>query len=172
MRHPKIRHILPAACIIMLGNLPATAQDSVECAADRVDIYKAGMVKAASISVEVADTPALREQGLMFRQDLPENSGMLFIYDQPQKVTFWMRNTLIGLDLLFIDQDGQIRHIHPQAIPLDETAIPGNTGSDPAPERLMVLEIGAGQAEALRIETGDHIAYPQVSENLFTIKCK
>ncbi|MBM3605867.1 MAG: DUF192 domain-containing protein [Alphaproteobacteria bacterium] len=110
--------------------------------------------------VEIADTPETRARGLMFRRDLPAGQGMLFIYEEPQPVSFWMRNTLIPLDLLFFDQHGVLRHVHPNARPLDETSIPGAAADDPRPERLMVLEIGGGEAARLGIRAGQMLAHP------------
>lgn len=117
-----------------------------------------------SIEVEIADDPAERAQGLMWRKDLPERHGMLFIYESPQRVEFWMQNTLIPLDMLFIDATGVIRRIHPQAIPHDQTGIPGADSGDPDPGRLMVLEIAGGDAAKLGIAEGDTLAHPRLPQ--------
>lgn len=131
----------------------------VDCRADVVQIL-AGDAAPIRIAVEIADTPAARAQGLMHRRHLPARSGMLFVYEHPQPVAFWMRNTLIPLDVLFIDARGVIRHIHAGAVPHDETAIPGHAEGDPDPDRLLVLEIGGGEAAALGIREGMAIAHP------------
>ncbi|RJL21183.1 DUF192 domain-containing protein [Paracoccus siganidrum] len=114
------------------------------------------------IRVEIADDAASRAQGLMFRRSLPRGQGMLFVYPRPAPLFFWMRNTFIPLDIVFIDDRGVIRHIHPQARPLDETPIPGAAPGDPDPERLMVLEIGGGEAARLGLRVGQALAHPRL----------
>ncbi|MFV0384492.1 DUF192 domain-containing protein [Paracoccus sp. (in: a-proteobacteria)] len=115
-----------------------------------------------SFQVEIADNPVSRERGLMFRNDLPQGRGMLFIYDAPRPVSFWMRNTLIPLDLVFLDETGVIRHIHPNASPLDETPIPGSAVGDPHPDRLMVLEVAGGEAARMGLSRGQPMATPRL----------
>lgn len=112
----------------------------------------------ARFNIEVADDPQERAQGLMHRESMPMGAGMLFIYDTPQSVSFWMRNTLIPLDLLFIDAAGVVQQIHSNAVPLDETPIPG--GDD----RLAVLEINGGLAARLGIDEGTEVRHPAFSD--------
>jgi len=85
----------------------------------------------------VADDAAERAQGLMFREAMPLSSGMLFVYGRPQRVSFWMRNTLIPLDMIFADARGVVTRVHAEAVPLDETPIDGGEGVQ------FVLEINA-----------------------------
>ncbi|WP_337997946.1 DUF192 domain-containing protein [Oleispirillum naphthae] len=101
------------------------------------------------LSVEIADTPAARATGLMHRDALAAGRGMLFDYGRPVMARMWMKNTRIPLDMLFIDADGVIRHIHAMARPFDETVI-----ATPVAVR-WVLEIGGGRADALGIRAGD-----------------
>jgi uncharacterized membrane protein (UPF0127 family) len=103
----------------------------------------------AHFTVELATTPAQRELGLMFRQALPPDAGMLFIYPDEESVAFWMKNTLIPLDMLFIGADGHIRRIAERAVPLSETPIPS---VDPVEA---VLEVNGGTVERLGIRQGD-----------------
>jgi len=105
----------------------------------------------AVLSVEIADTPASRATGLMHRDALPAGHGMLFDYGRPVMAQMWMKNTRIPLDMLFIDADGVIRHIHAMARPFDKTVI-----ATPVAVR-WVLEIGGGRADALGIRTGDRV---------------
>ncbi|MDB6179432.1 DUF192 domain-containing protein [Paracoccus sp. Z330] len=127
------------------------------CALDQVSFLTGeGIVR---FQVEIADDAAERAQGLMFRENLPADQGMLFVYDSPRAVSFWMRNTLISLDLIFMDERGVIRHIHPMAKPLDETPIPGALKDDPQPERLLILEVAGGEAARQGLAIGQPMAY-------------
>lgn len=106
------------------------------------------------LSVEVADTPERRAVGLMERDVLPPQGGMLFDYGRPTMARMWMRRTRIPLDMLFIDEAGVVRHLHPMARPFDETVI-----AAPMPVR-WVLEIGGGYAAALGLSVGDRMRPP------------
>lgn len=104
--------------------------------------------------VELAETPAQMIQGLMFRTSLAPDAGMLFDYKQPTAATMWMRNTLIPLDMLFVDAQGRIVNIHERAVPqsLDVIAAAG-------PVRA-VIELNGGTAARLGIEPGDRVVHP------------
>lgn len=110
-------------------------------------------------TVEIADDPVEQQRGLMHRKSMAFSNGMLFIYDRPQTLSFWMRNTLIPLDMLFIDARGVVRHIHHMAKPLDETLIVG--GDD----LLSVLEINGGLAKRLGITEGSEVRHPAFADN-------
>ncbi len=99
-------------------------------------------------TVEVAATPEQQERGLMFRKSLAGDRGMIFPYDPPQDVSFWMKNTLIPLDIVFIRADGTIVRITP-AKALDLTPLPSG---EPIAG---VLEIRSGRAAELGIKEGD-----------------
>jgi uncharacterized protein len=83
-------------------------------------------VSNVPITVEVADTPQASENGLMFRDALPEDHGMLFIFDQPKKASFWMKNTKIPLSIAYADSEGKILEIKSMK-PLDETVVPSRS---------------------------------------------
>ena len=104
--------------------------------------------------VELAKTPTQHARGLMYRTTLSENRGMLFLFDTPQKRYFWMKNTYIPLDLLFLDQGGSIVHIYKNASPRSMQIIPSNLPS------LAVLEIQGGLSDRLGIRVGDRVVYP------------
>jgi len=103
------------------------------------------------IKAEVARTAEEFERGLMYRTSLAENAGMLFLFDQSRDVSFWMKNTLISLDVLFIRDDGIITKIAARTKTNDLTPIPseGPVAS--------VLEIKGGEAERLGIKVGDSV---------------
>ena len=100
-------------------------------------------------TVELADEPQETQTGMMFRQSIGELEGMLFDMGRPRTAIFWMRNTIIPLDIIFIDADGRILNIAANATPLSEEPLPSN-----GPAR-GVLEIGGGRATELGIEAGD-----------------
>jgi uncharacterized membrane protein (UPF0127 family) len=107
-----------------------------------------------SFTVEIADTDATREKGLMFRRSLPEGSGMLFDFHQAQDVGFWMQNTYIPLDMIFIRADGRIHRIAENTEPLSTRTVRAG-----APVRA-VLEVIGGTARKLGIAPGDRVAHP------------
>jgi len=118
-------------------------------AAEPLVIHAGG--SAYKFEVEVVSSPADRERGLMFRKSLGANAGMLFLYPDEGPVAFWMKNTLIPLDMLFLKADGSIAHIAHNAVPLDETPIESG-----GPVKA-VLEVNGGTAAALGIKEGDRI---------------
>lgn len=129
---------------------PAVADDA---AGDRVVIETASGAKHG-FKVELAITPEQQMRGLMYRESLPAAAGMLFLYDDPVLASFWMRNTLIPLDLIFIRPDGRIANIHANAKPLDETPL---RSTEPVTG---ILEINGGLAARLGIKAGDKVLHP------------
>jgi uncharacterized membrane protein (UPF0127 family) len=103
-------------------------------------------------TVQIAATPEQQEHGLMFTRSLAPDQGMIFPYDPPQNVAFWMKNTLIPLDMIFIRADGTIARIV-TAKALDETPIPAG---EPV---AAVLEIRGGRAAELGIRVGDKVEW-------------
>ena len=127
------------------------------CSEDRVTVI--GEFGRASFSVAVADDDMERSRGLMFVEEMPTMAGMLFVYESPRRASFWMRNTLIPLDMLFADETGRITHIHENAIPLDETPISGGDGVQ------FVLEVNGGLSARLGIAVGDAMQHPAIGAN-------
>jgi uncharacterized membrane protein (UPF0127 family) len=107
-----------------------------------------------NFTIEVATTDQERALGLMFRRSLPENSGMLFIYDPPQPATMWMKNTLIPLDMVFISAEGKVHRIESNTEPFSTTVIPSEG------EVVGVLELNAGEADKIGLKRGDKVVYP------------
>jgi uncharacterized membrane protein (UPF0127 family) len=104
--------------------------------------------------VWMADTPARREQGLMWIRSLPADRGMLFVFDEPQPVSFWMKNTYIPLDMLFVAPDGRIIRIAENAKPLTLETV------DSLGVVLGVLELKGGTARRLGLKPGDRLRHP------------
>jgi len=105
-------------------------------------------------SVEVVDNDADRAKGLMYRKELPEGRGMLFDFHRDQEVSFWMQNTYIPLDMIFIRGDGRILRIEENTVPLSTRMIPSR-----GPVRA-VLEVIGGTSRKLGIAPGDRVASP------------
>lgn len=111
---------------------------------------------AYTFNVEVVDTNESRAQGLMYRTELADDAGMLFDFKEQREVSFWMRNTFIPLDMIFIDAQGVVKNIHVNAIPHDVTGIPSE-----GPVQF-VLEIPGGRSEEIGLKVGDTMDHPRV----------
>jgi len=137
--------------LIVVGLLLATAP-AVPAGRETLEIASKTGVHA--FSVEMATTEAEREKGLMYRKSLPEGQGMLFDFQRDQEVGFWMKNTYIPLDMIFIRGDGRILRIAENTEPLSERIVSSN-----GPVRA-VLEVIGGTARKLGIAPGDRVAHP------------
>jgi uncharacterized membrane protein (UPF0127 family) len=120
----------------------------------------------ARFTVEIADDDEEQRVGLMNRPSMPVGAGMLFVYDTPRSLSFWMRNTLIPLDMLFIDAAGVVQHIHHKAIPLDETSIFGGDNLT------SVLEINGGLAKRMGINVGSQVRHPSYAPQSAVWPCE
>lgn len=114
-------------------------------------------LRGQRISVEVADDHAERERGLMFRDVLPEGTGMLFLHDQQEPLGYWMKNTRIPLDILYFDTDRRL-------VSASRGVPPCSLGDRCPPYRslgpaIYVLELNAGEADKLAVETGDELVF-------------
>ena len=112
----------------------------------------------AGFNVEVADDPEERSLGLMHRTELPFSAGMLFVYEEPQRAVFWMKNTLIPLDMIFMEPTGVVTHIHENAKPRDLTGIEGGDNVQ------FVLEINGGLSRRLGISVGSELRHPKIGD--------
>lgn len=112
--------------------------------------------QTVTFNVEVARTAAEQRRGLMFRQSLPPSGGMLFPFDPPQTATFWMKDTYIPLDMVFIRADGTIARIAANTTPL--SLDPVGAGEAVA----AVLEIAGGEAARAGIRPGDRVSLPSM----------
>ena len=147
-----------------LSPMQAAAQTAPACRAEAVQLR--GDWGAARFSVELAQTPAERAEGLMNRPSMPMGQGMLFVYERPQSsVAFWMRNTLIPLDIIYMDETGTVQRIAAEAKPLDETPLPGGSGIQ------FVLEINGGLAAAMGIAPGTQLRHPAIPQDRAAWPC-
>jgi len=106
-------------------------------------------------SIEIADDNNERSAGLMFRRTMPDDRGMLFVFENTRRVAFWMKNTPMPLDLVFIGEDGEVKAVMP-GIPFSEAPI-----APPEPVRF-VLELKAGTAQKAGIAEGDRLRHPRI----------
>lgn len=134
-------------------------------ACDPASVELRGTPRPVRFSVELADDAGERAQGLMFRDRMASSAGMLFVYDRPQHAVFWMKNTLIPLDMIFADATGLVTHVHSGAIPHDETPIDGGQGVQ------YVLEINGGLATALGIAPGQALRHPSITQEGAAWRC-
>ena len=145
------RLMLAAPVALMAGS--ALAQSS-EITFKKSSLVVVTAVREIKFEVELALNDAERSRGLMYREKLGPYDGMLFDFYQDAPVSFWMKNTLIPLDMVFIASDGTIKHIHANAVPLSTEAVPSQF-----PVRA-VLEINGGSARLLGIKPGDKVKHP------------
>ncbi len=103
--------------------------------------------------VEIAATEATREKGLMYRRFMPADRGMLFEFEHEAPVSFWMKNTYIPLDMIFLARDGAVTRIAADAEPLSEAIIPGGPC-------IAVLELNGGTAARIDLKVGDKVRHP------------
>lgn len=120
----------------------------------------------AQFSVELAVSASEQAQGLMHRESMGAFAGMLFVYDRPRSVSFWMKNTILPLDMLFIDGTGTVRRIVANATPFSTTPIPGGEGIQ------FVLEINGGTARMLGFSEGAQIRHPAISQKNAVWPCE
>ncbi|MDD8020354.1 MAG: DUF192 domain-containing protein [Acidobacteriota bacterium] len=109
-----------------------------------------------SVTAELAVSPAEREKGLMFRKDLSPDQGMLFVFEEEGEYSFWMKNTLISLDIIWLNASRQVVHLEENVPPCQADPCPGYS---PDRKALYVLELKAGRAKELGLELYDQLAF-------------
>lgn len=142
-----------AAC--QLGEDPRVMQEKSPAGLDQTIVTVTGKSGTHRFTVEIARSPKEQAYGLMNRQSLAPDRGMIFPYAPPQDVSFWMRDTYIPLDLLFVAPGGTIRHIESQAVPLSLDPLVSNGPVE------AVVEIAGGRAAELGISVGDTVDWPR-----------
>jgi uncharacterized protein len=111
-------------------------------------------IKGKPFTLEIADTDPKRERGLMYRDSMPADHGMIFLFDAPDNYRFWMKNTRIPLDIIFLDATGKVIDIEPRKAH-DETSM------GPEDPTSYVIELNSGAAKNIGLTRGDHIDIPQ-----------
>lgn len=154
----KTRLIGAVACFL----LSATGAFAA-CLPGKIEL--AGKRGTVAFDVAVADDFAERARGLMYVTEMADSQGMLFIYGVSQPTAFWMKNTYIPLDIIFIDARGVVKKVHANAVPHDTTAIPSGV-----PIR-SVLEINGGLAEKLGIAAGTRVRHADLPQRNASWPC-
>lgn len=149
---------------LLFGVMCAGAAAADSCRADQV--YLRGDWGQARFAVEVADDAESRAQGLMHVESMPQSKGMLFIYPFPREVGFWMKNTLIPLDMIFLDETGTVIKVHENAVPHDERPI---MGEGPV---LVVLEVNGGLTGQIGITPGSEMRHPAFDQSKAAWPCE
>jgi len=140
------------AAKVQQGGSPVGGQGAQSNQLERLEIQSGD--RRHIFMVEVARNDAQRARGLMFRQNMPQDQGMLFDFERDQMVTMWMKNTYISLDMIFIFADGRVHRIESRTEPESERTI-----SSGVPVRA-VLELNANVANRLGLKPGDRIVHP------------
>jgi uncharacterized protein len=154
-----VRRFAPIAAFLALALWLAPPEARAQLASfGKSDLTIVTAAGRQHFTIEEAKTAQQMMQGLMYRPSLAADAGMLFEYDHPQPVSFWMKNTLIPLDMLFIGADGTVLDIHERAVPLSLEAI---SSDKPV---LGVLELNGGTVSRLGIKRGDRVDHPLFSK--------
>jgi uncharacterized membrane protein (UPF0127 family) len=150
-----MKHLIALLTLLAVAwTAPAAAQDGFATFETASLSIETAAGDEHSFQVEIAETGAQRAQGLMFRRQMAPDAGMLFLFGDSQVRAMWMKNTLIPLDMLFIDEMGKIVRIEERTVPHSErTIVSGGPVS-------AVLELNAGTASRLMIKPGDRVRHP------------
>ena len=145
--------LLFTALVILSSLKSVTAQTTTVLDVD----YLRFKTQQLEIQVEIAATPALRETGLMYRTALPAKQGMLFVFEQQDNISLWMKNTRLALDVIFINAQGRIVELLKQLPPCQQAFCPVYRSAAPAS---YMLELNAGFIDQHRIAIGESVALP------------
>jgi uncharacterized protein len=146
--------LLPAACTADTSTAPAPATTSAPATAPIAFETTAMTLKGKAFTMEVAVGDAQTERGLMYRDSMPDDHGMLFVMPYVDTWAFWMHNTRIPLDIIFIDRAGKVLEIHNRAA-LDDT------GRGPTSPAQYVIELNLGAAQKIGLARGDIVEIPK-----------
>lgn len=120
-----------------------------------LSIYQGDSLKIGNIDIEIADNEYERQTGLMYRTSMEQNQGMLFIFEDEQPRSFYMKNTSIPLDILFIDSNNTIINTIENTAPLSEESLRSQGAAQ------YVLELNAGMIQLWKLQSGDRIEFTQ-----------
>ena len=129
-------------------------------AAESVEFSRSQLVIATdtgqhAFAVDIAQTLEQQAHGLMYRESMAIDAGMLFVFDPPRELTMWMKNTFISLDMIFVDEEGRVAHVARNTTPMSEKII---SSRGPA---MAVIELNAGVTEKIGLQLGDRVLFPK-----------
>lgn len=145
-------------CLLIVLPACSPASNGAERADDWTYVEVVSETGVHRFTVEIADEPAEQRRGLMYRQSLPEDAGMLFLYEEAEILSYYMRNTYIPLDIIYIDTEGRIVSIARETEPLSERSL---FSAAPA---IAVLEVNGGLSDQLGFGEGDLVRHPFFEE--------
>lgn len=154
------RRLFAAFVLVFLAGLASAPDTSADDEPMRLPVHSTPLVAETGddevrFSIEVASEAGERARGLMFREEMKDDRGMLFVFSDSRQRGFWMKDTPMALDLLFIGEDGQVRAI--------EAGEPLSTESiAPDVEAQFVLELKSGTAQKTGIDIGDRLRHPEI----------
>jgi len=147
--------LLAAALMLSVGVAPSEARAAPDdIVYENSEIWIETGEQRHHFNIEMARTRKQKARGLMFRKELADDAGMLFDYDPPARFSMWMKNTLIPLDMLFVDPEGIVRRVVRWTTPLSLTPIPSGGAAR------AVIELKGGVTERLGIDTGSRVIHP------------
>ncbi|MBX3596452.1 MAG: DUF192 domain-containing protein [Rhizobiaceae bacterium] len=152
------RKLFLVVCIIAGSGVSVLAEQPMILPIDQTPLVIDTGQDEAQFNIEVADDAIERSRGLMFRHEMPADRGMLFVFEQQQPLAFWMKNTILPLDLVFIDERGTVQAVLP-GVPFSEAPI------SPGKPSRYVLELKQGTAKRLGIDAGDKVRHPLIGKN-------
>jgi uncharacterized membrane protein (UPF0127 family) len=155
-----MKKLFTAGLMLALG---AVGSAHAACTPGSLDLRWPG--GQAHFTVEVAADQAAREKGLMLRDHMASSAGMIFVYQAPTHARFWMKNTLIPLDMIFADEMGRVTVVHSDAVPQDLTPIDGGEGV------MYVLEINGGLAKRIGIAAGAEMRFDLIDPSKALWSC-
>jgi hypothetical protein len=153
----KIGSELSVIRIFSVFLLAAFSAGAASCRAQPRVVVATQSGKEIAVAVEVAGTPAKRELGLQFRRQLDEDRGMIFLFPSERELSFWMKNTPISLDIIFINAERKIVGILPRAVPFSTDSL-----SVQAPSQF-VLEVNGGYSQRNGVSVGDSVRFEGIS---------
>lgn len=156
-----VKSALMALFLIFVGQAVvaggAAAASAPHFASELLSVTSQGG-KVHPFTVELASNDAQREYGLMYRTEMAPDHGMLFDFKTPQRVQMWMENTVLPLDMLFLDAAGTVTHITENAVPYSQTII------DSGGPVTYVVELNGGIVKKLGLAVGDHVRSPTIGK--------
>lgn len=147
--------VIPSALLLtLLSAWPVVGASG----SDQDGLVAIKMPNGTVVRAEVADTPQKRARGLMFRESLPKDRGMLFTFAEPQQWSFWMKNTRIPLDIIWLDGNKRIVHVE-RNVPTCSRTDDGCPQYQPNDNAIYVLELAGGMADVLKLQRGSVLSF-------------